>query len=109
MSTPSNRTRIRSAINLVTRDANRHGAAAYAVEEAIRVTSPEFIVREASKGLLGASDAAKILGVNNATNIWKQKGLPEPFARINGGRRDPVWLAVTIYAFAEERAKRKAA
>lgn len=61
--------------------------------------------RQSEPELVGAAEAAKILGVHQS-NLRTQVGLPEPYAKIAAAT---LWRADEVKAFAAARAQLRAA
>lgn len=101
MSTPSHRTRIRSALKAMTNEYPRADAAEMAVQEAVRLSGRRFVVAVASGGLMGAREVAEMLGVQTP-NLKHVRGLPEPQERISGGSI-PVYRRADIEALRDAR------
>lgn len=100
MSTPSNRTRIRSAINLVSRDMDPANAAIIAISEAINATSRRFVLsavlqdgREGLPGLLGVDEVHQVADIKKP-NVGKNKNL-RPYVRLAA---TPVYIMLEVLA-----------
>lgn len=108
MSTPTHRQRIRSALNRCAAEEGNGTAAGLAVEEAIALTSAEYVSRLSPDALpipplMGATEAAEVLGVSTS-NLGKVTGLVE----VQRLTRGALYRASDVQRIAAERAARRA-